>query len=125
MDHIWARVGNNLLARVSGSLKLRLVFQPATAGLLAVRAGLADAKAGRSPYLWGLLRDQGRRKAMLKDGWKSISRVFFLAVAIDVVYQLIDLRFVYVGEAIIVALILAIIPYLALRGLVTRAARKK
>jgi hypothetical protein len=43
---------------------------------------------------------------------------------LDVVYQIIELRFVYVGEAIIVAFILAILPYLVLRGLVTRVARR-
>ena len=55
----------------------------------------------------------------------SGGRVFILALVLDVVYQLIVLRFVYAGEAIIVAFILAIVPYLILRGLVTRAARKK
>lgn len=56
---------------------------------------------------------------------ESIGRLLLLALAIDVVYQIIVLRFVYVGEAIIVALVLAIAPYLILRGLVRRAARKR
>jgi hypothetical protein len=34
-------------------------------------------------------------------------------------------RFVYPGETIIVAFVLAILPYLILRGLVTRLARRK
>jgi hypothetical protein len=125
MDHMWARVGSQLLARVSGPLKFRLVLQPAMACFLAVRSGLLDAKNGNPPYFWGLLWDRGQRKAILKDGWNSIGRVFLLALAIDVVYQIIVLRFVYPGEAIIVALILAIAPYLILRGLVTRAARRR
>jgi hypothetical protein len=62
---------------------------------------------------------------MMKDGWKSVGRLFILAVVLDVVYQVIVLRFVYPGEAIIVAVILAIVPYLILRGLVTRLARNK
>jgi hypothetical protein len=33
-------------------------------------------------------------------------------------------RFVYPGEAILVAIILAIVPYLMLRGVVNRLARK-
>ena len=125
MDHMWARVGSQLVARVSGPLKFRLVLQPATACLLAVRSGLADAKTGKPPYFWGLLSHRGQRKAMLKEGWKSVGRIFCFALAMDVIYQLIVLRFVYPGEALIVALILAITPYLLLRGLVTRAARKK
>ena len=46
------------------------------------------------------------------------------ALALDVVYQVIVQRFVYPGEAIIVAFALAILPYLILRGVVTRIARK-
>lgn len=125
MDQMWARVGSQLLARVSGPMKFRLVLQPAMACFFAIRSGLADARAGKAPYFWALLSEPGRRPQVIKDGWKSVGRVFLLALALDVVYQIIVLRFVYPGEAIIVAFILAIVPYLILRGLVTRAARKK
>jgi hypothetical protein len=60
---------------------------------------------------------------MLKDGWKSVGRVFILALVLDAVYQLIELHFVYPGEMVIVAFVLAIVPYLILRGLTTRVAR--
>ncbi len=106
-------------------MKFRLLLQPAMAAFFAIRSGLADARAGKTPYFWCLLSDPAQRVAMIKDGWKSVSRVFILAVVLDVVYQIIVLRFVYPGEAIIVAFILAILPYLILRGLVTRFARKK
>jgi hypothetical protein len=125
MDNIWIRVGTQLLARVSGPMKFRLVLQPCMAAFFAIRSGLADARAGKGPYFWGLLWDRGQRDDMLKDGWKSVGRVFILALVLDVVYQIIELHFVYPGEAIIVAFILAILPYLILRGLVTRVARKK
>ena len=49
--------------------------------------------------------------------------MFLLAIVLDVIYQLYVLRFVYPIQAIVVALILAIVPYLILRGLVTRVAR--
>src|SRR4051812_30588105 len=111
MDHMWVRVGSQLLARVSGPMEFRLVLQPAMATFFAIRSGLADARAGKPPYFWALLWDRGERKGMLKDGWKSISRVFILALVLDVVYQIIVLRFVYPGEAVIVAFILAILPY--------------
>jgi len=125
MDDMWTRVGSQLLARVSGPMKFRLVLQPCMAAFFAIRAGLADAKAGKPPYFWALLSDHSQRVDMLKDGWKSVGRVFILAVVLDVVYQIIVLRFVYPGETIIVAFILAIVPYLILRGLVTRVARTK
>ena len=125
MDHMWVRVGSQLLDRVSGPMKFRLVLQPAMAAFFAIRSGLADARAGKAPYFWALIWDRGQREAMLKDGWKSVGRVFILALALDVVYQIIVLRFVYPGEAVIVAFVLAIVPYLIVRGLTTRIARKK
>jgi hypothetical protein len=125
MDHMWERVGSQLIGRVTGPMKFRLVLQPCMAAFFAIRAGLADAKAGKSPYFWSILYDPQQRKDLIKDGWKSVGKVFILAIVLDVIYQIIELRFVYVGEAIIVAFILAILPYLILRGLVTRFARDR
>ena len=45
-----------------------------------------------------------------------------LAVVPDVVYQIIAEHFVYPGEAITVAIVLALVPYLILRGLEVRTA---
>ena len=117
------RVGSQLLARVSGPMKFRLVLQPAMATFFAIRSGLKDARAGKPPYLWSILSNFSHCGPMLKSGWKDIGRVFLLALAMDVVYQLIERHFINPGEAIIVAVVLAIVPYLVLRGLVTRAAQ--
>jgi len=125
MDEMWTRVGSQLIARVSGPMKFRLVLQPLMAAFFAIRGGLADAKAGKPPYFWALLWDHAQRVEMVKDGWKSVGKVFILAIVLDVVYQIIVLRFVYPGETIIVALVLAIVPYLILRGPVNRLARKR
>jgi hypothetical protein len=123
MDNMWERIGTQLIARVSGPMKFRLVLQPVMASFFAIRSGLSDARAGKPPYFWGLLSDPAQRDAMIKDGWKSVGKVFILALVLDIIYQIIVLHFVYPGEAIIVAFILAIAPYLILRGLVTRLAR--
>jgi hypothetical protein len=124
MDHIWTRIADNMIARVSGPMKFRLVLQPVMAAIFAIRSGLADAKAGRTPYFWSLVTNPAQRDYMLKDGWKSVGKVFILAMVLDVVYQIIEQHFVYPGEVIIVAFILAILPYLILRGLVNRLARR-
>jgi len=120
MDEMWTRVGSDLIARVSGPMKFRLVLQPAMAAFLAIRAGLADARAGRRPYFWTLVSDPAQRAQLAMDGLKSVGKVFALAVVLDVIYQIVVSRFVYPGEAILVAVILAIVPYLILRGLITR-----
>jgi hypothetical protein len=124
MDEIWMRIAENMTDRVSGPLQFRLLLQPIMAAIFAIRSGLQDAKAGKPPYFWGLVSNPGHRIEILKDGWKSVGKVFLLALVLDVVYQVIVLHFVYPGEAIIVAFVLAILPYLILRGLVTRIARQ-
>ena len=125
MDDIWMRFVENMNDRVSGPMKFRLLLQPAMAAFFAIRAGLNDARTGKPPYFWSLVTDPAHRVDMLKDGWKGVGKVFLIALLLDVIYQAIVLKFVYPGEAIYVAFVLAILPYLILRGLVTRIARKK
>ncbi len=125
MDDVWMRVAENMAGRVSGPMRFRLVLQPATAVIFAIRSGLKDARAGKPPFFWTLATDPTARADLLKDGWKSVGRVFIFALAVDVVYQIMELRFVYPGEAVAVAFLLAIVPYLLLRGLVTRLMSKK
>ena len=124
MDEMWMRFLADLIDRVSGPLKFRLIVQPLAGMIFAVIAGLKDAKAGKSPYFYALLTDPAHRRDMLEDGWKSVGKVFVFALALDVIYQVIALHYVYPGEAVVVALALAIVPYLIVRGLVTRLARK-
>jgi hypothetical protein len=125
MDDIWMRIVENLTDRVSGPMKFRLVLQPIMAAIFAIMAGLKDAKAGKPPYGWALFTDPAHRIDMIKDGWKGVGKVFILAMVLDVVYQIVVLRFVYPGEVITVAFFLAIVPYLILRGLTNRLFRKR
>jgi len=74
------------------------VLQPLMASVFAIRSGLADAKTGKPPYGWALLWEPGHRADMLKNGWKSIGKLFILVVLLDVVYQVIVLRFVHPGK---------------------------
>jgi hypothetical protein len=125
MDDTWARIAENMVNRVSGPMRLRLILQPTMAVIFAIRSGLQDARSGKRPYFWTLATDPTARAELLKDGWKSVGKVFIAALAVDVVYQVVELRFVYPGEAVIVAFLLAIVPYLILRGLVTRLMSRK
>jgi hypothetical protein len=124
MEDMLTRIAENLIGRLHGPLTFRLLLQPAIAVLLATRAGLRDARERRVPYFWALLYDPAHRRAMLHEGWRDIGRVFVLAIVLDVIYQLIVLRWVYPGEALIVSGILALVPYVLLRGAVTRVARR-
>lgn len=124
MEDLWARIAENLIARLSGPLKFRFILQPVMASIFAILAGIKDAKEGKPPYFWALFTQPAHRAEMIKDGWKSVGKVFIFAVVLDVVYQWIVLKFVYPGEVIIVAFILAIVPYLMLRGIVNHIASK-
>jgi hypothetical protein len=118
-----ARVVENLIGRVSGPMKFRLIIQPLMSAVFAVRAGLIDAREERPPYFWGIFKHPDQRSDMFRDGWKSVGKIFILAVIIDLVEQYIVFRWVYPGEALLVAFVLAFIPYLLIRGPVNRIAR--
>ena len=98
MDDMWTRLTHDLIARVSGPMKFRLVLQPLMASIFAIRAGLQDAKAGKPPYFWSLATDPAHRAEMLENGWKSVGKVFVLALVLDVIYQIIAEHFVYRGK---------------------------
>jgi len=124
MDEIWMRIVENMGDRIHGPMKFRFILQPVMASIFAIIAGLKDAKAGKPPYFWAVLTDPDHRVEMLKDGWKSVGKVFILALVLDIVFQVMVGGTIYPGETLIVALLLAILPYLLLRGLVTRLMRK-
>jgi hypothetical protein len=122
---IWMRVVQNLIDRISGPMNFRFILQPVMGSIFAIIAGLKDAKAGKPPYFWSLLTGRARRVDRIKDGWKGVGKVVIVALVLDIAYQIIVLNFVYPAEAIIVAFVVVIAPYLILRGLVTRLAAKK
>jgi hypothetical protein len=93
--------------------------------IFAVKDGMKDAREGQPAYFWALFTNTGYRRSHLQSGWKSVGKIFVLAIILDAVYQYIELSWFYPGEALVVALILAIIPYLAIRGPVNRLMRVK
>jgi len=123
MDDFLMRIIEDLADRVSGPMKFRLVLQPLMAAIFAIRDGRKDAREGKAPYGWALFTTPEHRRELLRDGWKAVGKVFVIAVIIDAVYQFIVLRAFYPGEALIIAAILAFIPYLLIRGPVNRLSR--
>ena len=115
-----ARVWEQLAGRIEGPFAFRFVFQPLVAAILAIRAGVADAQDQRAPYLWSVLSDPLARPQLLRDGFKDVTRVFVFAIVLDVIYQLIVFGWVYPIQSLLVAVVLAIVPYVLIRGPVTR-----
>jgi hypothetical protein len=123
MGNFFANYLNDFIARFDGPLHFRLIMQPLMAILLAARDGTRDAREGRSAYLWTLLTDAAQRRYLLTDGWKGISRIFILAYALDVIYQLIEWHGVKALEALLTAVVLAVVPYVLMRGPINRLVR--
>ena len=113
----------DFINRFDGPLHFRLLVQPVIAIVFAVRDGRRDAREGRSAYLWSLLTDPDERSYLVESGWKGISKVFVLAFALDVIYQFIEWRGLKPLQALLTAIVLAVIPYALLRGPVNRLAR--
>jgi hypothetical protein len=112
-----------LVGRIEGPLSFRIIIQPLVAVILAVRAGLKDAREGRPPHLWAILTDSGHRGELCRETWKDVAKVFIMAFIIDLIYEIIALRQIHPLQSLIVATTLALIPYLLLRGPVNRIAR--
>ena len=120
MDPTVTRFLDDLIARLDGPLHFRLVVQPVIASIFAVRDGLRDERKAEPGYLLSLLTNSHLRRKLILDGWRSIARVFLLAVVLDAVYQVIVVRWFYPIETLFVAIGLALFPYGLVRGLTNR-----
>jgi hypothetical protein len=121
---VFMRIWQNLLDRPGGPFVFRFILQPIMATMAALRDGIHDARTGRAPFLWTVLTDPARRRGRLDEALVATSRIVLLGLAIDTVYQYIEFETFHPAEALIIALLLAFVPYLVLRGLVTRVARR-
>lgn len=121
--HFW----NDLVMRPEGPMAFRFILQPAMALFMALRDGIKDARRGREPY-WVYLRhaDPVERKRAWQAGVTATARILLLGVAMDVIYQLRVLGdFGHPLETLVVAIVLGFVPYLLLRGPVTRIASRR
>jgi len=112
-----------LIGRDHRPLTFRLIFQPLTALILALRAGLRDARQGCPLCFFWSAFAHARGAEMLRKTWKDVHNVFIFAIVLDTIYEWTIYRWVYSGQAIIVATVLAIVPYVLMRGPITCVAR--
>ena len=117
------RFWDHLIDRPSGPFAFRFVLQPVVASAFAILDGIKDAQAGRSPYFWLLVHDPANRYTRLKEGLSRVGRVIGLSVVMDIAYTLIEFHRVYPLETLAIALMLAFVPYLLVRGPANRISR--
>ncbi len=124
MEEAVRRGWENLIGRSDGPMTFRLIMQPAMAVFLAIRAGLQDAREGQPPFLWAIFTHPGRRRELLRRTWGDVGNVFILALVLDSIYQVIMHSGIYALELLLTATILALVPYVIVRGPVTRLAKR-
>lgn len=117
------RLWHDLMARPDGPMSFRFILQPTMAAIAAIRAGMTDARTGRSPYFLALWTEPAERRTRLREAVKATTKIFLIGLLMDGIYQFAVLKMFYPLEALIVALVLAVVPYFLLRGPAARIAR--
>jgi hypothetical protein len=117
------RIWHDLIERPDGPMRFRFILQPTMAVIAAVHDGLKDVRAGRPPYFWTMLWKPQQRVGLLREGLNATARIVLLGLAMDVIYQVLVLKTFYPVEALIIALLLAFVPYVVIRGPVVQALR--
>ena len=118
------RFWQELISRPSGPLAFRFLLQPVMATILAIRDGRRDAIANRTPYLWTIVYQPANRGPRLREGARALTRLFVLGVAMDVIYQVIELHGLRPLQTIIIVFTLCFLPYLLVRGVASRIAHR-
>src|SRR5262249_8910459 len=108
---VMQRLWHDLIERPDAPMRFRFILQPVMAAIVAIRDGLKDVRGGRTPYF---------RKALgvarLREGLNATARIILLGIVMDAIYQIIVLGRFYPGEAVIIALVAAFVPYLLILG---------
>jgi len=108
-QELFTRLWEHAEARVSGPMRVRLIVQPAVAMILAARAAVHDLAPDHAPS----------RRSL----WQRVGLAWSLACGIDCIFQIAVFQRLFPGEAMIVASLLALLPYTLVLGVVTRFAR--
>ena len=114
---------SDLPARLVGPGRLRFILQPTVAIILGLRGGLADARAGRPPYVMGLLFDSLHRREYIRTGLATIRDLVAIGIILDVVAQFLIFQQVHPGAALLIGPVLITAPYAIARAVTNRVNR--
>ena len=110
----------DLPKRLTGPGRFRFIFQPVFATLFGIRDGLGDSRAGRPPYLYGVLFRRRHRRELLLSGFNSIVNLVLMGILLDSIAQWLILGASYPVAALVVGPVLITIPYVFARALANR-----
>jgi len=110
--------------RLAGPGRFRFILQPTMAIILGILSGLADARAGRPPYLYGVLFHRGLRGELMRSGFETVANLLLMGILLDSVFQWVILGASYPGAALVVGPVLIVLPYTLARAFSNRLARR-
>ena len=117
------RFVDDMVARLHGAGRLRFILQPAVAIVIGARDGLKDARAGKAPFLWGLVFHPTDRSGLMRSALASVRDLVAVAILLDVAAQYLIFRMVHPGVALLLGPVLIALPYASSRALTNRLAR--
>ncbi len=106
--------------RFTGPGRFRFIVQPLVAIVLGWRGGRNDYRAGRAPYLFGLVAGTANRTESLRSGLADIRNVLAFGIVLDAVAQLLIYRQVHPGAALVIGPVFICLPYAVARALANR-----
>jgi len=83
---------------------------------------ILDRPGGPMTFRFILQRDPQGRSGRLWEGFVSTARIIILGLIMDTVYQWVVFKTFYPVQAAVIAILLAFVPYLVLRGPIERIA---
>ena len=114
----------DFVARTTGPLNFRFFLQPALVIAMALRAGRRDAREGRRPFLAAFFTNSAARPALILDLMRDVRNVVLMGAVMDAVYQYLVHRGVHPLELLFTVTLLAVVPYILLRGPAARLFRR-
>ncbi|WP_424629647.1 hypothetical protein [Bradyrhizobium sp. SYSU BS000235] len=121
---IQQRFWSDIFARFGGPMTFRFFLQPTMAAIAAVHDGLKDAREGHKSFFWTGWRHPSEQTGRLREGLISTARIMLLGISMDVIYQFKELDQFYPAEAVVIAILLAVIPYFIFRWIIEWIARR-
>ncbi|MGE0024213.1 MAG: hypothetical protein AB7S70_11355 [Hyphomicrobium sp.] len=113
----------DLMGRADGPMTFRFFLQPAMAAIAAAHDAVKDVREGHKAFFWTALRHPTQEKGRLREGLISTTRIMLLGIGMDVIYQARVFDRFYPAEAVMIAILLAVIPYFVLRWIFEHVAR--
>ena len=110
--------------RLTGPGRFRFVLQPAVAIFLGARAGVAEARENRPPFLQAVLFNAEHRSALIRSALSHVAVLVSVAILFDAISQLLIFGNIHPGAALVVGPVLISVPYGLSRALANRVARQ-